>query len=194
LKTTSLTATRSAGPLGEQFATELIMKQLWAIAVVLTTITGCGNSNRLSEIDTSAVRLPESLESVLNTAYTVELLSISPVEPWQRDEIPPDNLYGWEVLGRAQLDEESASKIVHGLKAGIATAPDHVASCFWPRHGLRFSADKHTVDLLICFECLQIKVFDDGEEVDSLGTSEVPLKLFDQVVRENNLRMPPPAG
>lgn len=40
-----------------------------------------------------------------------------------------------------------------------------VAACFNPRHGLRAVHAGHTVDLVICFECLTLEVFADGAHV-----------------------------
>lgn len=37
-----------------------------------------------------------------------------------------------------------------------------MAACFDPRHGVRAVHGGHTVDLVICFECLSLKVYRDA--------------------------------
>ncbi len=169
-----------------------IMNQRLLFSFVLFALVGCAKSpKRLSDIDVSSVQLPDSLESVLNTSHATELLSLNPEH---LAETPTDNFHRWEILGRAQLDGESAIKIIHGLKAGVATEPGYAAACFNPRHGLRLSANKNTIDVVICFECAQIYVYENDVDAGTIGTSDIPLTLFNQMVTENELPMPPPAN
>jgi hypothetical protein len=44
---------------------------------------------------------------------------------------------------------------------GIRDSDLSAAMCFDPRHGLRVRTDAHTLDLVICFECLQIHAYGD---------------------------------
>jgi hypothetical protein len=59
-----------------------------------------------------------------------------------------------------------------------------VAACFNPRHGIRASREGKTIDLVICFECLQVYVYAEEGRQGSFLTTSSPQPVFDQVLRE----------
>ncbi len=166
-------------------------RALVTIAVLLALI-GCADSDpsrRLSEVDISQVTMGEPLDSLLRAPYNVELLSLDPDPP---EDKSPDDFHGWRVLGRASVQQPTAMKLINDLKAGHATVETElgVPACFNPRHGLRISSADETLDVVICFECEQIAIYEDNKVVDSLLTSSLPAERFNQVVRELKLPLP----
>ena len=66
-----------------------------------------------------------------------------------------------------------------------------VAGCFDPRHAIRVEADGGMHDFVICFECLQVYWYVDGERKDSSLASDSPEPLFDRVLREAGVTLAP---
>jgi hypothetical protein len=53
--------------------------------------------------------------------------------------------------------------LADALRLGAEDNFGIAAGCFNPRHGLRLKGGGKSVDLVICFECLQVEVFVNGE-------------------------------
>jgi hypothetical protein len=49
------------------------------------------------------------------------------------------------------------------VRKGLDEASNLLAACFNPRHGITVRKPGNSIDLLICYECLQVKVFDGGQ-------------------------------
>ena len=54
---------------------------------------------------------------------------------------------------------------------GVRSSNGTVAACFNPRHGIHATRQGRTVDLLICFECLQIEIFEAERKIAGVLTS-----------------------
>jgi hypothetical protein len=50
------------------------------------------------------------------------------------------------------------------LKKSVAESKGAAADCFNPRHGIRVIYDGKTNDLVICFQCFQVLVYQNGKE------------------------------
>jgi len=84
------------------------------------------------------------------------------------------HFHGHAVLGRKTLEDAAArERLVTLLAEGIARSGDDVADCFFPRHGVRLQGAGHTIDLVICYECLQMNVYGLDEAQGSANTSDV---------------------
>jgi len=85
--------------------------------------------------------------------------------------------------------------IVPGISA--AAKPDRKTICFGSRHGLQVESTDQAIDVVTCFEYLNVCVYEDGspagQPADGFGTSDVPVKLFNEAVLESQLPLPPPA-
>ena len=64
-------------------------------------------------------------------------------------------------------------------------------ACFSPRHGIRVTRHGRVTDVVICFECRQVRVYRDGHSVASFLTSASPQPVFDDVLRQANVPLPP---
>jgi hypothetical protein len=110
-------------------------------------------------------KIPEAVRTALENAERFELLSLNPnAQPNQR---PNEQFHGWRILGSTVVkDAETRNDLVTALKKGVEENKGMAANCFNPRHGIRVSRDGNTNDLVICFECLQVLVYqnDKGEK------------------------------
>lgn len=128
------------------------------------------------------------LWSVLGEAdsWTILRIDPSPMDLYEVDgEAPPSDaaFHGYPELARTELaDPDALRELLTGLEAGIAGNDSMVAACFNPRHGVIAESGGRRIDLLICFECLQIQVFDgEGENVEDALTTEAPAAVFNRV-------------
>src|SRR4029077_12522393 len=103
----------------------------------------------------------------------------------------------YEILGSTKVtDKETCSKLTEKVSAAATRMRSFgdLSACFVPRHGLRISAEDKTIDLVICFECKQIKIYIDAECVWIAKTSRTPEKLMDDVLTAAKVPLAAKAG
>lgn len=158
-------------------------------AASLLFLTACSVNSKtldLKEADAEASKLANAAEW---TIYSLNTTVLSEEE--QQSE---HHFHGWEVLGEATLSsEKERADLTRALNRGIAENGDTtMAACFGPRHGISVQAPRGTVDLVICFECLQIRVYgEDGEQRATTLTMSDPSVVFNQIWRKHGLNVLP---
>lgn len=81
--------------------------------------------------------------------------------------------HGQPVLGTARVDDLATRDLILQLvERGIEASDGTVAACFDPRHGISVAIDGATIDFLICYECLSMEVYRNGERADGHLTVE----------------------
>lgn len=81
-----------------------------------------------------------------------------------------EKFHGFPILGTVEITNRRDRKaIISSIQTGINEG-DMVASCFWPRHGLRIMTTDSTYEYKICFECSQYRVYKDFDDRRSGGT------------------------
>jgi hypothetical protein len=149
------------------------MRRSGAVALLLL-VGGCGGA--------ADNKIPADLLAALEKAEEFELLSLDPKEP---DEKPKDGFHGWRVLGKtAVTDAETRKKLVAAFKKGATDSDGTVAACFIPRHGIRVTREKKTVDFVVCFQCLQVKAYAGDAAAGGFLTTAGPQKAFDAVLTD----------
>src|SRR5262249_43121519 len=139
-------------------------------------------------------RIPEVAERLLDKAETFELYSLNPDRRAAQNVEARDGFHGWRVLGKTEVKGEAERKrLTDALRLGAEDNFGMAAACFNPRHGLRLKGGDRTVDLVICFECLQVQVFVDGAGEKGFLTTGEPQKDFDAALKAAGVRLPKPA-
>jgi hypothetical protein len=74
------------------------------------------------------------------------------------------SFHGYEILAQAKAESaEQRKEIGSFVGAVLHWNKLRMALCFNPRHGLRVISGKDTLDLVICFECSRVEVYDNGK-------------------------------
>ena len=122
--------------------------------------------------------MPASARAALENADTYELLSVSPLRTG-------GEFYGHRVLGRTTVaDPATRARLTAALRSGARESDGSMMACFNPRHGVRATRAGTVTDLLICFECRQVRVLRDGRHVGWFLTSSSPQSAFDRALRD----------
>jgi hypothetical protein len=144
--------------------------------------------------------LPPEVEKILKSAKQFTLLSLDPAEISKEENErlgPTASFHGFRILGKTEIDEPAErATLVRALLAGIADANGQAYNCFDPRHGISATVDDDKVDLVICFECLQIYGYLNDKPIMVNGfvnllTSRLPRPLFNEAVKKAGLPQGP---
>lgn len=131
-------------------------------------------------------KLPDEVRAILDKADEIELISLDP----KRLKDPKDGFHGYKVLGQATVRKDDKNTAVAAISKGIKESVLGGALCFSPRHGIKATHDKKTVELVICFECEHVHVYMGGELVDRLHTTADPQKAFDKLLTDAKVPLP----
>jgi hypothetical protein len=127
-------------------------------------------------------KMPDEVKAVLEKADSLELVSLEPAEEDKSDK----GLYGWKVLGKTEIKEaEGRKKVVDALLKGVSESDGKAARCFIPRHAVRAKQGDKAVELVICFECAQIRIYTGKDDNKPAGVTVTPSPeaTFDEVLK-----------
>jgi hypothetical protein len=144
----------------------------------------------------SPARADETSKKVLAILKQAEQIELISVDPYLRiDAKQPDSFHGWKLLGQTTIkDAEQRKKLLTAYEEGVTIKVAGVAKCFEPRHGIRVVHDGKTIDLVICFSCIRVLVYSGEEQQGSFQIEESPRAVFDQLLKDAKVRLPPPPG
>jgi hypothetical protein len=119
-------------------------------------------------------RIAKEVEGLIHRSGTVTMYSL---DPRRSDNVGQDDFHGYKILGRKDVTDpndrrELLSKLADSIRQNASLV---VATCFNPRHGLRFKANNTQIDFVICFQCMSGRAY--GTAYDSFpltgtGTGE----------------------
>ncbi len=104
--------------------------------------------------------------------------------------LQPEGVVKWTELGKTIIkDAKLVKKVVAEFKKGIDDSIGLGAACFNPRHRLKATYKGKTIELVICFECLQVQCILDGKDQKILYISSSPQKLFDKILKDAGVEL-----
>jgi hypothetical protein len=137
-------------------------------------------------------KLPEDARKALESATELVLYSLDPAS---QEEKPKEAFHDCKVLGKTTLKKDDAKTVASAVVKGVADSKGVVANCFDPRHGMRVTGTDGTVyDFVICFECLQVKVYAGGKELRGALTAESPQPTLDKLLKDAGVPLAPKPG
>jgi len=99
-------------------------------------------------------------------------------------ETSPDAFHEFKVLGRTTVKDEVRRAVAAAVLKGVADSNGNVGRCFEPRHGLHVVYDGRVYDFVICFHCLQIRVFVGKGLLDTTPTTTSARKMITKVLKD----------
>lgn len=132
-------------------------------------MTGCGQ--------------PEiaALTGDLDEAEVFELLVLDP----QESSAARNTFHGWEVVGRRSIpDAETRGILVR--TADRMPSTEGAFACFSPRHALHIVQGESVIDLVICFECREVKAYVNGEHTLTRPVSDSGDHIYTEILRRSS--------
>lgn len=153
------------------------MKTCVKSCVALVGLALLGGSATLSAQD-GKNKLPDDVVALL-TKNEFELISLAPNE--EKDK---DGFHNYKVLVKMLVKtDEDRKTIVEALVKGME-GKIVAARCFIPRHGIRATKDGKTVDLVICFECSQMHLYQGDAKAVHLLIGPGPQAVLNKMLKE----------
>jgi hypothetical protein len=162
-----------------------------ARVVLLVALIGCAATlGRADEVPGQGEnKIPAAVREALDKAEGVTLLSLDPDE--KAGVGAPVQFHDWKVLGKTEVKDKAArAKLIAALVKGANQKGVEAAKCFEPRHGLQFTRGGKTVDLVICFQCSQVRVYVNGSRGEGFLIANSPQPAFDQVLKDAGVPLP----
>jgi hypothetical protein len=133
-----------------------------------------------------AAVLPSDTVAILESATELTVYSIDPEGKTTALERldQAKTFHGYRIRSRVDIKGETKSELLGKLYSAVAENPGP-KRCFNPRHGIRAKTDSRSVDMVICFECSQARIYVDGKEVRGTTLSEWPQQAFDDALATN---------
>lgn len=136
--------------------------------------------------------LPAEVREALHSAQSWTLISIEPGnrDPRPEDLARKDFLHGYKVLGRLPLKD--AKPVIEEMDRIDRGKMDNTSSmCFYPRHALEGRMrDGRKLELLICYECGNLKVYVDGEMTELFAFRSISPDPLNNLLKENGIPLP----
>jgi hypothetical protein len=157
-------------------------------------LLGCspemGSNNPTTDREPEIVNeIPRDANAALDWPARLELFSLEPSE-----DMSEQGFHGWKVLGKTDvLNMAQRKPLVAAFRNGVEEHDGSVALCFWPRHAIRLRNGERTMEFVICFECLQVEVFRNGEPAEGFLISESPQQTFDACLKAAGVPLAPKA-
>jgi hypothetical protein len=152
------------------------------VGSALVATIGCEPLSSIPEGRDDAVRyqLPPNAPQILERAQVLEILALG--EPDDVPERDRGRFDGRPILGRARLGAEQRGWVARAIYQAIGGGSG-AALCFSPHHGVRAQLGDETLELSICYGCVQLKVL--GAERGFIAIDPAPLRAtLDAVLRE----------
>jgi hypothetical protein len=140
---------------------------LIGFAILTGLLAACGPTRKPAEA--FIARLPD--------AVVFEIVALDPfiIDYGKITGDERDHMYGYQVIGRATIDDiELRREITRLVESGMSAEDIDVDACFNPRHGIRADLDGHTIEVVICYQCRSLQIYEDGQFKSGHSTSDTP--------------------
>ncbi len=132
--------------------------------------------------------IPGVAKAVLENSKRFKLLSLDPI---QLPKKPTNGFHGWEVRGKLSIAPPDLKRIIDAFEQAVADEGAEPAWCFNPRQIIRVTSGGKSAHFVICFECNHVRVYVDEEAEKTILISNAPADLFNKVLREDRIKLPP---
>ena len=132
------------------------------VACALSLSGACQRTRTEPEILPVERALPADTSALLARSDHFELLLLDPNPPSSRSEAQtPPRFHDYKENARRELTEAaSRAHIISLVQQGVANNHGQAKRCFNPRYAIHATAGDQVVDLLICYECGSVEIYD----------------------------------
>jgi hypothetical protein len=157
----------------EQKKLELVLPKLAALA------------DKDAEYGAARKKINDLTAELLGTGEGMELFKLNP-RSWEGKGMKEEALFhAYPILSRAKVEKaDERATVVASLKKAVHWERYFEAACFSPRHGLRVTRGKETIDFVICFQCAKMKCFRDGVEGGTIIVAATKWDLADRILKD----------
>lgn len=135
-------------------------------------------------LSTAGGKFPKPVAEALAAPDELVLYSLEPGKFGDKDGAP-NTFHGHTILGRTEVtDAKTQKRLVDALKRGVSDHDGSVAACFIPHHGLRVRKGDQVIDLVVCFKCAQVNVYENGTRGEGVLISTSPRATFNEVLKQ----------
>ncbi|HYF48159.1 MAG TPA: hypothetical protein VEJ63_02060 [Planctomycetota bacterium] len=135
-------------------------------------------------------KLSETASNILKKADKLTLYSLDP-DPRLNDK---NAFHDVHVLGSVDLKDTGRTTLLNALEKGIADDKVVAQACFNPRHGIRAEHEGKRVDIVVCFQCWKIKVFEPNDaEGKYVVIGRGPQPELDKLLTDAGVKLAPKA-
>jgi hypothetical protein len=132
--------------------------------------------------------IPKGAREAFEKTAEFDLYSLDPSQGRKKDG--DGNFHGWKVLGKTTLKGADAKTVRDAVEKGRRESNGLVAGCFNPRHGIRFTVDQKTYDIVLCYECLSADVYGGDHELGRFLTTAGPADALNKALRAAKVPLP----
>jgi hypothetical protein len=136
--------------------------------------------------------IPPPIATALDNAEIYELLSIDPDQTNAGPTTSPASLFhGYSILGSTTVTDAAVrTKVTKAFLDAVIERHSNFTTClFWPRHGLRLTTGDSSVDMVICFQCGEVRSFDDDQALPTFRIQKPAESVLDDVLRAAGVRL-----
>lgn len=108
---------------------------------------------------------------------------------WRRSTVQRSTQHG---LGETEIEDVKVRReLVAALSKGTPEHDGSVGMCFLPRHQIVAQRGRKTLDMVICFQCLQMRAKGAGAKQIPGLVSGSPEPVFDRVLEAAGVKLAP---
>ena len=147
-----------------------------ALAVIVTSLWYFSRQPSPAQI---ARAFPNNSVQIFDLGKKVTVFALKPDGKIENAE----EFHGYSVLGKTEIKDEDFQGLIKRAFLDSLLGGKEAAKCFNPRHGLRISDDKTSVDLVICFECKNFVSYVEGQQGEGEISNSAEI-LYNQILKD----------
>lgn len=168
---------------------------LAGVALLLAACNGTKPSPHNPSIAVSALveqEVSQSARTILESPEEAHLMALDPSPPQRAGADQTANtMQGYGILGSTTLTGASRTKAVAAVYDSISGTNGIVALCFNPRHGVRCRRGDQTIDVVICFECQSLYIYENDQRTSSVPIGHQGAATLTQLLSDAGIQIAP---
>jgi hypothetical protein len=125
------------------------------------------------------------LTEEIQKAERIEVFRLDPAPLSEKSKHTKRAFHGFAILAEGQAQTAKQRKEIASFLGKLFHWNDlRMGACFNPRHGIRAGGGKRTLDLVICFECWRVDVYEGAKRRSSFALLHSKHNPIEELLRE----------